>query len=323
MLTIQSSRPASVTSPRQHAKTLPGKPFKPSKYFTIGFLLGLGALVALPAYWVSRGGHAGHDLAWAVRLVVFVGSLFALMAMLAAVGVAVTGQRVGVLWTSRNTYSLSRLQVTMWTLLVLAALAAVAALRAQGLFVDQAPAGLAGALAIAIPNELLAVMGISILSAAAAPAILSVKSRSDTATSRQIEAAEVRVGGKVEAMGSVAVRPDDCPPLVRDLFQGDEVSKAGTVDIGKLQQAIVTVILWGTYLAMVAGLFVAGTSQEGVTPLPPLSETFVFLLGISHVGYLAYKASPSSTGGATPASPSASPASPSQALPRPLPPAIR
>lgn len=286
------------------------------RYAAAGGLAALIGLVILPAVWMARG--PASDLAWLMRLGVFALSLLAMVSMMCAVGVAVTGQRAGVLWTSRNAYSLSRLQVVMWTVLVLSALVAVVACRAHGLIEADPPMGLAGALAVEIPSELLQVMGISILSAAAAPAILSVKANTDAARS-EVDAAQARVGGALEAAGRVAVRPGDYEPLLRDLFQGDEVAKAGVVDPGKVQQAVVTLVLWGAYLAMLADLFVRGTTNEaGATPLPAMSETFVYLLGISHVGYLAYKAAPAAS-----AAPAATLVAPSETLPRPLPPSIR
>jgi hypothetical protein len=290
-------------------------------YLALGLVLAVLALVVMPMAWGRTGGAP-------LRVAMFFGSLFALSAAMIGIGVGVTGQRMGVLWTSRNAYSLSRLQIVLWTLLVLAALAAVVACRSHQLFMPSdaaSPNRIEDALNIFIPPELLAVMGISLFSAAAAPAILSVKSQSAAPADVQLEAASTRVGGEVQAIGRVAVRPAHCPPLVRDLFQGDEIAKAGTVDIGKLQQAIVTFILWTAYLAMVVDLFVQGRlGEDGVTALPALSDTFVYLLGISHAGYLAYKAAPAATAdGPGPLASPAGAAEPSRVLPRPAPPVLR
>lgn len=298
------------------------KPWKARWYVLMAVLFALAALVVLPIVWPLKPQAAGASTQ---RLLMFAGALIALVMAMGAIGVGVTGQRMGVLWSARNSYSLSRLQICMWTLLIMAALAAVVACRAHGLLVPAASAGLEGALNIAIPNELLWVMGISVASAAAAPAILSVKAQADGASARQISDAERRVGDPIGTEGQVVIRDAGSDPMVKDLFQGDDVSKAGTVDIGKLQQAVVTLILWTIYFGMVARLLYTGDSAgpetaNGLTQMPKMSDSFVYLLGISHAGYLAYKAAPSAAAAAgTPTA--ASPVSIAAA--RPLPPSIK
>jgi hypothetical protein len=151
------------------------------------------------------------------------------------------------------------------------------------------------------------------------------------------------VGADVHAVGKVFVRSDRYPPLFQDLFQSDDAAAAGTVDIGKVQQFAVTLILWGVYLAMLLKLFYAGASgklppdvEPGTTVLPKLSETFVYLLAISHAGYLAYKAVPAPRAADGTISTSdthgrpaqhgdgapQNPLKPSTVLPRPLPPSV-
>lgn len=296
-------------------------PKKPGGYLAFGVATALLALVLIPVFWAVKSGQPDTVAAMWVRLITFFGTFLALLGILVGVGAGVTGQRMGVLWTARNTYSLSRLQIVLWTLLVLSALAAVVACRVHGLVIPHGSgAVLADPLNISIPGELLAVMGISVLSAAAAPAILTVKAQSESPRVDQLDAAAARVGREVETVGQVAVRPTGYPPLIRDLFQGDDVAKTGTVDIGKVQQAAVTLVLWGAYFSLLVQLFVQGRADaRGMTHLPALSETFVYLLGISHVGYLAYKATPATAPGHLGATP---PPASAASLPRPVPPVI-
>ncbi|MBB3193791.1 hypothetical protein [Roseateles terrae] len=278
-------------------------------------------LVVIPLSLHYKPGDAG---AATLRLVMFAGSLAAMVTTMLAIGVGVTGQRMGVLWSTRNSYSLSRLQICMWTLLVLSAIAAVAACRAHGLFVPAGTGGMEGALNIVIPEELLWVMGISVTSAAAAPAILSVKAQSENVTGPSVSDAERRVGARLGTVGKVVIRDPASDPMVKDLFQGDEVSKAGTVDIGKLQQGVVTFILWSLYLGMLARLLYTGdsasTATGGLTQLPKMSDSLVYLLGISHAGYLAYKAAPATT---VSAEVKGAPSPSTMATARPLPPALK
>ena len=296
------------------------------RYFALFVAAVLITFVAAPLVSVYAEVHASSPSANYYRIFTFVGSLVAMLALLVAIGVAITGRRLGILWTARNTYSLSRLQVTLWSLLVLAALAAVVSCRARGLFIAQGPLGVDNALNLEIPQSLLALMGISVTSAAAVPAILSMKAQASAPTGAQLNAASARLGGDVQASGGVLVRPANCPPLVRDLFQGDDISKAGTVDFSKVQQAVITLILWVAYLGMLCLLFWTGQSladaaHPGATNLPKPSSTFVFLLGISHAGYLAYKAAPVPSSPTTGTVPSTTPVS--ATLPRPQPPTLQ
>lgn len=330
MVNLQSvSRASPSVAFRQAHDGLP--PRHVMTYLVAGLLIAILALILAPALWspVQSDSTAGRVL----RLVTFFGSLAALVCLMFAIGVGVTGKRMGMLWSARNTYSLSRLQIVLWTLMVLAALAAVVACRAHGLFIERGGAGgLMTALDISIPGQLLAVMGISVASGAAAPAILSLKSQSSPPSQPALAAAAVRTGDSVQAVGPVVVRPEGATPLIRDVFQGDDVATAGTVDVGKLQQFIVTLLLVAVYFGMLLMMFWTGTPTPltdanvpaDSTPLPPLSDSFVYLLGISHAGYLAYKAVPSvGTSSVTPGSASASlPITTSQQMPRPLPPAM-
>jgi hypothetical protein len=273
------------------------------------------------------------------RLGILFGSLAALLFWFMSVGVGVTGQRAGILWTSRNTYSLSRLQLTLWSWLVLSALMSAVICRMLYLLAPEGTGGFVGAMNVVIPSELLQVMGISVASATLTPLILSSKTQpgpsptaQSAATTSQLDAAADRVGAPIQALGSVVVRDANFPPLFKDLFQGDEVSKAGIVDMGKVQQAIVSLVLIVGYLFILIDLFMTGNAgavpkAPGSTELPSLSSAVVYLLGISHAGYLAMKASPApatstTNAGALSDTPAAD-TPPSQVLPRPAPPDIR
>ncbi|WP_213956932.1 hypothetical protein [Variovorax sp. dw_954] len=279
-------------------------------------------------------------LAQFARLAIFFSCSAALFFWFMSVGVGVTGQRAGILWTSRNTYSLSRLQLTLWTWIVLSALMTTVICRMYYLLLPRGTGGFAGAMNVVIPAELLQVMGISIASATLTPLILSAKSQPspsitaqpDAVSTAQLDAAADRIGAPIQALGSVMVRDANFPPLFIDLFQGDEIGKAGLVDIGKVQQAIVSLVLIVGYLCILINLFATGDAQAtpkvaGTTELPPLSSAVVYLLGISHAGYLALKATPAPTttttnAGALSGMPVAA-TPPSTVLPRPAPPNIR
>lgn len=288
------------------------------------------ALVALLVLGLGPWMISGRP---AARTVAFTGCIFSFVLALIGIGVAITGQRAGVLWSSRNTYSLSRLQVTLWTVLVLSGLAAACACRAFGLFDDPGSQGtLATAMEIQIPTALLAAMGISLATAAAAPAILSMKSQSAAPSQADMNAVAGQVNGDMGALGRVGIRPSGCPPLVKDLFRSDDAAGLGTVDMSKVQQFIVTLLLISTYFAMLFQMFWTGHAQQfdgipikGGSALPRLSDGFIWLMGVSHAGYLAYKAAPTSAttpGGVPGARVEATSAADISTLPRPQPPTL-
>jgi len=230
------------------------------------------------------------------RLTVFLGAFAGTVCLVIGIGIQVAGTPLGILQSGRNTYSLSRLQMALWTLVILSALIAAAVCRAWQL----GPGTLSTALNIWIPQELFAVMGISYFSGAAAPAILSLKSQTPS-TPDQISATTRRMGEPICVTGSVVHRPTNASPKLADIVQGDDVSTAGTVDLSKVQQLLITLLLVGVYFSMLANMFLhglpsvtasAGNDHTERTMLPAFSQDFVTLLSISHASYLAYKAAP-------------------------------
>jgi hypothetical protein len=218
------------------------------------------------------------------------------MAMVAllcgCIGKAIAGCWDGVLVDGRNRVSLSRLQMLAWTLLVLSALITAVASN-LGLPVNSQ------ALAIQIPDELLAAMGIAAVSLAATPALLTLKgSDPDTGVS----------------LAAYHDDPDDASWL--DMFRGDDPAEANRPDLSKIQQFLITLALVGGYGVLIGDMF---RHLEGsFRTFPALDPKFVWLLGISHAGYLTYKAAPKPAApgdGGTEAAPAAMPPPPAPPTP--------
>ena len=74
-----------------------------------------------------------------------------------------------------------------------------------------------------------------------------------------------------------------------DLYLGDEVATRDVVDVSRLQKLIVTVLLVMTYVQL---LWNALGSNARFDTMPKVGASFLWLLGISHAAYLAYKAVP-------------------------------
>lgn len=209
----------------------------------------------------------------------FLLSLAGMISVFVACGWAVSRSALGILLNGRNVYSLSRLQMVLWTVLVFSALLATAACRGWNQ-VD--------ALDISIPNNLLAAMGISFVSAAAAPALLSLKSQAQPSDDELAAASGVR--GAISPSGKLVGRPPGAPAALSDLVKGDELANCASIDLSKVQQLIVTALLVVVYCTMLWNFFLLTDLGTSTTTLPDFNPSFVNLMLISHGGYLAYKA---------------------------------
>ncbi|WP_324750977.1 hypothetical protein SH591_06190 [Sphingomonas sp. LY54] len=222
--------------------------------------------VRLPMQWT-----------WAVTILL-------LLLVIAVIGASVSGRPDGVVIDNRNRVSLSKFQATLWTILVLSAVIVAAAAKAY------ATKGEA-ALALGIPAELLIAMGISSASLAATPLILSMKKSNSSVELLPERSASNLLAGPHQSSGDSVVfsRSNASQASWADMFRGEEVSNVASPDLGKIQQFVVSVGLVALYGGMLWARFVDGRI---LIAFPPLGNEFVWLLGISHASYLAYKAAP-------------------------------
>lgn len=240
-----------------------------------------GALLAIAggavANIVLAPGLGGSKLAaWLITMLMMV-------LLCAAIGRAITNRWDAVLIDGRNRISLSRLQMIAWTLVVLSALITAASSNLH--LPDNSTA-----LDITIAPELLAAMGIAAASLAAAPALLTLKG-TDAAGQ------PVAVANSSMAQASWL-----------DMFRGDETGEENTPDLSKIQQFLISLALIGAYGFLLGNMFYFLAAGAKFGAFPPLSEGFIWLLGISHAGYLTYKAAAkpqTTTTNANPATPAA------------------
>ncbi len=210
-------------------------------------------------------------------------------------GMDVTRRPAGILTSGSNRYSLSRLQMVLWSWVILSAVTAAVLARALGL-----GGSLSTAFAVGVDGDLYAVMGISLFTGAATPALLALKAQGSSDAAQRAFAA-ARMNEPISVQGQVVGRPASQAPRLGDLVEGDEVASAGTIDLSKVQQLMLTVVLVGVYAAMVFDLFVGTDFSKPIsdaakapttTQLPSLSDDMIKLLLLSHAGYLGYKAAP-------------------------------
>jgi hypothetical protein len=224
------------------------------------FLLGL-ILVAISVIGISLP-RSGGELGFLGQRTVFAWLAIAvLMSAFAAVaGHGLTGLVRGVLIDDRHRVSLSRLQMLIWTVLVLSAY------MAAGLANIGRDA--ASPLSVDIPSELWLAMGISTASLVAAPVALAYKQR--------------RQGAKIEQLDH------ERDSRFADLFRGEEEGDKDHLDLGKVQMLLLTVVVALGYGLALGDMF-EGTLGP-FTSLPAVDEAVVSLLAISHAGYLTKKA---------------------------------
>ncbi|MBC7261487.1 MAG: hypothetical protein H5T63_05695 [Chloroflexi bacterium] len=182
-----------------------------------------------------------------------------------------------ILVDDRNRYSLSQLQITLWTILVLSLL--------LGVFLARkfAPNAVTNPLAIEIPDELLIVMGISVGSTTVASAI---KANKDATRAAKIRSREVRPY-ETSIRAATTKRTRSFWDLI--LTEEGDPNVAERIDPTKFQNLWLTLIVVAAYAGTAVAVFAPSEVYAAACKLPGFSSNLTTLLGISHAGYLAGK----------------------------------
>lgn len=221
-----------------------------------------------------------------------------LMGLLAAFvvisGHGITGRWSGALIDDQNCMSLSRFQMILWTILLLSAFL-MAALINMG--VEQHAAT---ALDVKLEPELWMLMGISTTSLVGSPLILSSKAN-QTPNAKEVEHTfellkqQDGTGSAPSHKGMLYANQNAADARWSDLLTGEEVGNAAHLDLTRVQMLFFTFVVVLAYGAMLFSAFgTVDTIRHGMTALPPLSDSIVAPIGISHTGYLVAKAVPHS-----------------------------
>jgi hypothetical protein len=185
------------------------------------------------------------------------------------IGIWINGRPLGVLIDARNKMSLSRLQIVLWTWLLLSAVAAV---------------GFAYSTAdIEMPVQVWGLLGISVGSTAGSVIVKGTKG------AREPAPAAVAAVPPAVRRGLLSMNAAAGDAALADLFRGDEVIDCRYVDISKVQMFFFTVVALMCYAG---ALWNFPFESNAKVTFPDLSESVVVLLGISHAGYLTVKAAP-------------------------------
>ena len=190
---------------------------------------------------------------------VFVAAVLTVLCMSA--GYAVNNRIDGILIDERNRVSLSRLQWVLWFVILVSAYFVGTVLNVQVGETNPFPE---------MQTELFGLIGLASGSAVVSNLIVDSKKR----------AKDADVKGATKDAGW------------SDLYCGEEKGNKDVVDVSRLQQLVTTLLLVMVYVGFLwRDLDTAAFTGE-LLKMPPVSTTFLGLLGASHAGYLAYKATP-------------------------------
>jgi hypothetical protein len=220
------------------------------------------------------------NIFWIINMILL--AIFSIVA-----GHGITGLWRGVLIDERNKMSLSRLQLALWTILIVASFLTAVLINIHRGQVDP--------LSITLHPSLWGLMGISTASLIGSPLIKSTKKdvpTNDKEKEKTVALLETQGvdGSKVSAEGQILVNQSPKDAGWSDLFKGDEVGNAAHLDLGKIQMFYFTLIVWFSYAVAISSQFASDSAK--IAEFPDVSAGMVALLGISHAGYLANQAVP-------------------------------
>ncbi len=294
---------------------------RPSSWYIMGLVTVIIPVGLLLPQWIGLG------LTWVA------------VAILMLLTIGVTGLSLGKGWTGAlidpktNTMSLSRLQVMLWTWVILSAFITLALARISDSCTNpdaykcqpQAPGMEAKCnepLGIQIPPLLWALMGISITSAVGSPLLKAAKAQKTTGQDETNQQRAVKRGlprqeavtyravlderkredeklseevGATKPLGALVRKESWQKAMFSDVLTGEEVATFGYVDIAKVQNLFFSVIAVVAYAVAVVSAMSVTKSIAQLFAFPDIPSGLVAIIGISHGGYLIDKAVTHST----------------------------
>ena len=195
--------------------------------YAIVIFVSLGLIVGVPFVWVLV-----QEPQPGLRLLFWALSILGLTIFALTVGYRIKNRLLGALIDERNQMSLSRLQLIIWTVVVISAYSTAAL---WNLFATDA----SDPLAVRIPEELWWLLGISTTSFVGAPLILNAK-KNQEANSKQRENNEQTLSeqqgvspAQIDAVGVVTVNQTPEQARLTDMFTGDEIGNGPFLDMGR------------------------------------------------------------------------------------------
>lgn len=245
-----------------------------SGFWTTCILILFTALM-VPAAWYLTPGW--NYIALMVLMLLFV----------IVLGLRISGRPAGILVDERKLMNLARFQMILWTLIILSAFLAAAITRIKS-------GTIADALGISLDKNLWGLLGISTASLIGTPLIHATKKQQDPKPEAVEKAGNDLKEDKAEiaknSQGVLYCNSEIKDAALSDMFEGDEVGDTAFVDVAKVQMFFFTMVAALSY-SLDLFKWISGSdfiNNSGAFPL--LSGGFIAILGISHAGFLANKA---------------------------------
>jgi len=256
---------------------MPRKPISGSKSVVLGALIVVTLVVA---WFVVPGWN------WVL-------SVATLTIFLMYLGYALTTRLLGFLINERKLMSLSRFQMALWTVLIIAAYLVIALMRVK--------AGVANPLVVTIDWQIWTLLGISTASLVGTPLLNDSKRKKEPGKDDQSKEEILAKAGQPFDQTSTVVDKNRDGLLYgnssiddarfTDLFEGDELSNSRFIELGQVQMFFFTVLVALVYAVQVFHLISSpGLATAPEASLPLLPEGLLALMGVSNAGYLGNKA---------------------------------
>jgi hypothetical protein len=185
---------------------------------------------------------------------------------------------------NRGRFSLNRLQLVVWSIVVISLIA--------GVFFGRLMDGVDEPLGFTIPDRVLGLLGISVGTSVTVGAVKATKKAK--AEAEKPEEAALPAGKAASRLATYDATHR--PPFFWQVFMLEEGDLADdVVDVTKFQSFGITIVLVVAYVAMAIHMIVDAKLAGNVTSLPDITGSFLVLLGISYGGYVGGKL-PTQTG---------------------------
>jgi hypothetical protein len=219
------------------------------------------------------------------RFTAWISYLALILIFIAIAGRGIAKRWSGLLIDKFNRMSLARFQLTLWTVLILGTILAIA--------LGNVFAGVSQPLAIRVPEQIWLVLGISTTSLVGSPLLQAPKAeQAPNVYQLEMIANQVPTAPTLPDYNGLLIAKD-APQEASwtDLFTGDEIGNFSYLDLAKVQMFFFTLVLAAAY-AVAIGHLLYGHGQ--ITSLPDFDSSMTALLAISHAGYLTNKVIPHS-----------------------------
>jgi hypothetical protein len=202
-------------------------------------------------------------------------------------GKAITGRGLGILINERKLMSLSRLQLVIWTAVIVSGFFVIAIERVHMGVVAQP-------LNITVDWKIWALLGISTASFVGTPLLYGSKKNKEPDDPQLVQKTAVRYGDDAQQVdsnreGILYGNNTMADARFTDMFEGDELANVQFVDVAKLQLFFFTVVVAVAYSMQLYAMIAYGDLSVGNVKMPELQEGLLALMGVSHAGFLGSK----------------------------------